>query len=57
MRLRAIHSLPGSRLRRPPLRSSEFGNLSACTRSLVPQTAKIIPRIFRIIAVRGPPGQ
>src|ERR1051325_4409054 len=36
---------------------ANLGNLPACTRSLVPQTAKIIPHIFRIMAVREPPGQ
>ena len=38
-----------SRLRRPLLRSSEFGALPPWTRSLIPRMAKIIPRIFRIM--------
>ena len=42
-----------SRLRRPPLQSGEFVHLPACTRSLLPQAAEIIPCIFRIMVVCG----
>jgi hypothetical protein len=39
----------GSRLRRPPLQSSELRDLPARIRSLIPRMVKIIPRIFRIM--------
>jgi hypothetical protein len=40
-----------SRLGRPPLQSSELCLLPARTRSLVPETVPIIPRILRITAI------
>jgi hypothetical protein len=44
-----------SRLRRLPTHSSNLCFLSAWTQSLVVETVWSIPRIFRIMTVRGPP--